>query len=264
MPRKYAPIVYSKSDIKALSEMAANSDDQRLATRALIVLKCIEGKQIKDIAAELGERPNTVILWKNRFSEKGIDGLSNMPRGVYVGKYLDNKAQIIAKIKTPPPEGAKRWTGKALSAELGVPPDVIWRFLRKEHIILKDVPDETDRESCDDDSQDVYDVSLKFSARKDDIMKNENTNDKSKSDNMDLIITARAVGKDGTVIEREIRLDGALPNLNDFDLSTYDGFRRDFNQAEQSIIAGRNQVSDEIIQAYIEAAAKKNKSRKKQ
>lgn len=42
--------------------------------RALMVLRCIEGEQIKDIAADLHERPNTVILWKNRFSANGITG----------------------------------------------------------------------------------------------------------------------------------------------------------------------------------------------
>lgn len=58
----------------------------------------------------------------------------------------------------------------------------------------------------------------------------------SSSENMDLVFIARAIGKDGTVIEKEIRLDDALPNVADFDLSTMEGFRRDFDQLERSIL----------------------------
>lgn len=41
-----------------------------------MILGCVEGKQVKDIANELGEGPNTIILWQNRFINKGVEGLA--------------------------------------------------------------------------------------------------------------------------------------------------------------------------------------------
>lgn len=68
---------------------------------------------------------------------------------------------------------------------------------------------------------------------------------------MDLVFIARAIGKDGTVIEKEIRLDDALPNVADFDLSTMEGFRRDFDQLERSILDARKQLSEGLTEEYI-------------
>ena len=263
MPRKYKPISCSKSDAIRLKELSLDQDNPRLAMRALMVMRCIEGEQIKDIADDLHERPNTVILWRDRFSAEGINGLMNHPRGSSANKYGDDlKQRVLDKLNMEPPSGAKRWTGTSLSSELGVPPDVIWRILRKEKIKLKDPV--SDRGSTPDvqDSEDICEVPLKLVLRKDRTMSNHNDNNTSK--NMDLIITARAVGKDGTVIEKEIRIDDALPDVTDFDISTLTGFRRDFDQLERNILAAREQIASGLTEEYMGEVSKKNKSRKKQ
>ena len=41
-----------------------------LARRARMILELAEGKMAKDAAAELGERPNTVILWRDEVSRE--------------------------------------------------------------------------------------------------------------------------------------------------------------------------------------------------
>ena len=38
--------------------------------RARIILQLAEGKMVKDAAAELGERPSTVILWRDEASRE--------------------------------------------------------------------------------------------------------------------------------------------------------------------------------------------------
>ena len=263
MARKYKPISCSNSDIIKLKELSSDRDNPRLAMRALMVLRCIEGEQIKDIAADLHERPNTVILWKNRFSADGIKGLINLPRGSSANKYGDDlKQRIFEKLNMSPPSGSKRWTGTSLSSELGVPPDVIWRILRKEKIKLKDPVSDRVSASDEQDSEDIYEVPLKLVLRKDRTMSNHNENNTSK--NMDLIITARVVGKDGTVIEKEIRIDDALPDVRDFDISTMTGFRRDFDQLERNILAAREQIASDLTEEYMGEVSKKNRSRKKQ
>ncbi len=81
MPRKYTPITCSKTDFISLQSLAADPLNPRLALRARMILQCLEGKQIKEIAMELGERPNTVILWKNRFLRLGNPRTFQSPSG---------------------------------------------------------------------------------------------------------------------------------------------------------------------------------------
>lgn len=266
MPRTYKPIDCSKSDIIELQQLSAETGDQRMAVRARIVLMCIAGRPIKDIAAELDERPNTVIYWRDRFKENGIPGLGNLPRGKHASRYgKDLKNRIFLLLKEPPPDGAVRWTGISLSKELGVPPDVIWRYLRKANIRLADATPMAAENRAELSAEPiVYDIPLRLSIRKENNMSNNKRNENHTSgENMDLEIIARIKGKDGTIIERKIQMDGVLPNLDDFDLCTLDGFRRDFDQLEKNIIAARSQVSEELEKEYLAAASKKNSSQKK-
>ena len=136
MSKRYKPVNYSKTDIIELDRIATSSDDQRLSMRARIILACIEGRQIKDIAAEFNERPNTVILWRRRFDEQGIQGLYNLPRGKNANRYgSDLKNRVLLLLGETPPDGEPRWTGELLSKKLSVPATVIWRLLRKEGIL---------------------------------------------------------------------------------------------------------------------------------
>lgn len=263
MPRTYKKIEYSKTDIIALSALSIDTSSPRLALRAQMVLKCIEGQQIKDIATELNERPNTVIHWRDRFKTNGLDGLFNLPRGNSANKYgCDLRQRILDKLNTAPPDGSNRWTGKSLSKELGVPPDVIWRCLRKEGIKLAGIVMTRDNDGARQPNE-IYDIPLMLSVRKDDTMAEKHDDSKNNKNtaaagNMDLIITAQIVGKDGTVIEKEIRINDALPNVKDFDLSTKEGFLRDFGRLEKSMLSARGQLTEDITEEYLHAASKKN------
>ena len=246
MARKYTSISCSKTDIIKLEELSSDSSQTRIAIRAQMILQCIKGTQIKDIAAEFHERPNTVILWRDRFIEQGIEGLLNRPRGRNANQYgSDLRERIINKISTDPPSGNKRWTGKLLSVELGIPPDVIWRCLRKAGIQLTDIGGIQ--------TEFTVQLPLLLIARKDNNMSTNN----DVSNKMDLEIIARIIGKDGTVIEKSIRMDDALPNIDDFDLSTREGFLSDLDDYETSILTARNQLSEEITKEYLDAASKK-------
>lgn len=252
MPKRYKPVNCSKTDIFELNEIATSSDDNRLSLRAKMILACIEGRQVKDIAAEFNERPNTVILWRRRFDEQGIQGLYNLPRGKNAYRYgSDLKERLLSLLDENPPEGKARWTGELLSRELSVPAPVIWRLLRKEGIRLSNPPPaetEVITASCE--------IPLQFTFRKECTMKEKtaaNTNQM-----MDLEITAKITAKDGTVIEKKIRLADSIPEFDDFDFSTKEGFLRDFDTLEQTIIKARNEVSEGLTEAYGEHLSKKN------
>lgn len=254
MSRKSKPVYYSKSDLLELKRLAADSHDQRLSLRCQMVLRCIDGSPIKEIAAEFHERPNTVILWRNRFTSEGIPGLHNRPRGKPASVY-DKEAigtHIQELLQNKPPEGATRWNGRMLAEKLGVPPHVVWRYLKKHKINLSDMTLPVERNiKLSLELPITISLECKEAAMK-------NTNNK-----MNLEIIARISDDNGNVIEKKIRLDQAIPNVEDFDLSTREGFLRDFDDLERNIINARNQMGDQITAAFMEEASKKNSRKPK-
>jgi transposase len=138
MPRTAKKADCTESDIISLHKIInAHTSEQRMARRAKMVLMCTEGRQIKDIAKELGERPNTVILWRDRFIEQGIKGLKDSQRSgkpVTYGKKF--RTLVLSKLTEKPPNGQANWDGATLAANLNVSADAIWRLLRKEGIRL--------------------------------------------------------------------------------------------------------------------------------
>lgn len=55
-------------------------EEVRIVERSRIVLACLEGKQIKDVARELGTSVLTVSKWRRRFAASGVNGLLDLPR----------------------------------------------------------------------------------------------------------------------------------------------------------------------------------------
>ena len=58
----------------------AQEDGQTLKLRARIILAAAEGRSNTDIAGGLHVHRNTVILWRRRFTELRLDGLTDEPR----------------------------------------------------------------------------------------------------------------------------------------------------------------------------------------
>ena len=117
--------------------ISAHKSEQRMVRRAKMILMCAEGHQIKDIAHELGERQNTVILWRDRFIEQGIKGLNDTQRSgkpVIYGEEF--RTLVLSKLSEKPPNGQAKWDGVTLANELNVSADAVWRLLRKEGIQL--------------------------------------------------------------------------------------------------------------------------------
>jgi transposase len=108
-----------------------------MVRRAKMILMCIEGRRIKDIAAELKERPNTVILWRDRFIECGLWELSDISRPGKPATYGEEfRTLVLNKLAEEPPNGQANWDGQSVATELNVSVDAVWRLLRKEGIQL--------------------------------------------------------------------------------------------------------------------------------
>jgi transposase len=102
-----------------------------------MVLACIEGKRIIDIAAELNEQVDIIIKWRDRFLTNGIAGLNDAHRPGKPVIYGDEwKKTVLEKLNDKPPNNQARWDGPTLAAELRTSEDAVQRFLQKEGIQL--------------------------------------------------------------------------------------------------------------------------------
>lgn len=138
MPRVAKKIICSEEDHTELLKIVHSPKSaQRIVQRAKMVLACLEGKAIKNIAEEMNERPNTVILWRDRFSKLGIPGLEDQLRKGRSVIYGDDfRNAVLNKLKEPPPDGLAHWDGPTLAKILNTSVDAVWRLLRKEGIQL--------------------------------------------------------------------------------------------------------------------------------
>ncbi|MBE0437876.1 MAG: IS630 family transposase, partial [Methylomicrobium sp.] len=138
MPKK-APIPRcSEKDRITLDEwIHSRTQELRLVERAKIVTKCLEGESVGRIACDLKIRPNTVIDWRRRFDEEGVNGLRDRPRSGKPPRYdAEFRNQVLKTLELPPPSGQARWDGPAIAEHLKTSVHAVWRVLRKEGICL--------------------------------------------------------------------------------------------------------------------------------
>jgi len=104
----------------------AVSSEVRMVERARIVLAAAEGLKGVEIAGRVGCSEPTVVKWRGRYAERGIEGLKDAPRsGAPLTHGPETRALLIAKACTrpePTAEGARRerWTYEELGAEVGM------------------------------------------------------------------------------------------------------------------------------------------------
>ena len=85
-----------------------------------MILQCLDGWKISEIAKANRVASATVIFWENRYIESGIEGLSDFARSGRSVKYAQGfKATILAKLEEGPPTGyliahSRRWLANHL------------------------------------------------------------------------------------------------------------------------------------------------------
>ena len=134
-----AKVVTCDKEVRQRLEQIARSQKEeiRLVRRARIILGCLDGKRIKDISAELGEKADVIIKWRDRFIAEGISGLSDVARSGKPVTYGDEwKREVLEKLDEKPPNNLSRWDEPTLARELNTSEDAIQRFLQKEGIQL--------------------------------------------------------------------------------------------------------------------------------
>jgi len=109
-----------------------------MVERAQIILGCLAGQRVKEVARACHTRPNTVIKWRQRFAQQGLAGLRDAPRPGAKRVYgEDFRKRVLALLEQPPPSGQASWDGPAVAATLQGSVHAVWRVLRQQGICLQ-------------------------------------------------------------------------------------------------------------------------------
>jgi transposase len=109
-----------------------------MVERARIVLACLEGKEIQQVAKELGTSIPTVSKWRKRFAQHGIGGLGDRARSGKPPTYgLQFRDRVLKLLEQAPPAGQAQWDGPSVAQRLKASVHAVWRVLRREGIYLQ-------------------------------------------------------------------------------------------------------------------------------
>ena len=139
MARNAATITCGPDDRQELERLAGSrTESKQMIERAQIILGCLAGKRVQEVARTCHTRPNTVIKWRQRFAQRGLAGLVDAPRPGAKPLYgADFRNRVLALLEQPPPAGQACWDGPAVAAALKGSVHAVWRVLRKEGICLQ-------------------------------------------------------------------------------------------------------------------------------
>jgi transposase len=131
MPRTAPALAIAAEDLHTLGQWSrSNSIQAALAERARILLLAARGLPNAEIARQVGCSRPTVLLWRRRFTERGLDGLGDQPRpGRPQTVRRDRRAEILAATLAPPPEhlGVTHWSTRLLADQVGVSRNTVAR-----------------------------------------------------------------------------------------------------------------------------------------
>jgi transposase len=101
------------------------------AQRARIVLLAAEGTTNTEIAQRVGVTRQTVVSWRARYVEGGLDGLGDVARPGRPRR-LDHAKVVAETLKAPPKKlGVTHWSSRLLAARLGIDNTTVARAWRE-------------------------------------------------------------------------------------------------------------------------------------
>lgn len=129
---KETTIKISPEQEKELLRLArARNTPQKMALRAGIILAAAGGESNIAIARQLHTSRPTVILWEQRFREKGLNGLKDIPRSPRPSPIGQGKIQQIIAATLAKPENATQWSTRTLAEKMGVSHMTVYRIWKK-------------------------------------------------------------------------------------------------------------------------------------
>lgn len=137
MPR-HKPVLMLTTDQRQQIQqwLAAHGTPQRVALRCCIVVAAAEGQSDVAIAAALAVSRPTVILWRERFAEQGLEGLWKIAPGrgrkpIYGPDKV--KAVIDATLLTKP-KGMTQWSCRLMAKQQGLSKSTVSNLWRSHNL----------------------------------------------------------------------------------------------------------------------------------
>jgi transposase/transposase-like protein len=126
-----APLLVAEKQRLVLERLVRSHTAQhREVQRARVLLMASEGFANTRIASEVGVAPMTVKAWRERFSEDGLKGFSNVRPGRGRKPSIPaGKVEEIVRLtlhETPP--GETHWSCRSMAARAGVSPATVQRI----------------------------------------------------------------------------------------------------------------------------------------
>ena len=132
MGRPSTPLELSESDRKQLQSMAqSRSLPHGLVRRAEIILLAAEGWPHEAIGGAVGVSRVTVGKWRQRFLDRGLNGLHDEPRPGAPRSITDEQvAELVYKTLKTKPKDQTQWSLRSMGAETGLTKDAVHRIWR--------------------------------------------------------------------------------------------------------------------------------------
>ena len=258
MARKSEPLQCSQDNIEELQALTQDSSQPRIAERATLVLEFVKGSTITEIAQRYSVQANTVIKWKRRYAEQGIEGLLSLPRGNTKDVYgKDFKKRLVALVHSAPPNGAPYWTAPMLADELNVPLYAVHVYLRKSKIRLLELRSTSKAKTCEAraNDQNVRGIVEVNDEIEDDDEIDELGVGKGEDNGIKLDIEVMLLARDASgnvVFKTEMGRHGLLAAENRFDGKDLPRFLRDMGISEKELYATILEASEQFVQRYKE------------
>ncbi len=133
MARIGQPIeVTSEERDELLTMSRSHKLEKRYVERSMIILYSIEGKSLEQIIELTGKSRPVVNKWRQRFRERGLEGLKDAPRS---GKPKtitpEQKAMVIEKACTRPEGGYTNWSQDRIAKEVGISQSKVFQILQQ-------------------------------------------------------------------------------------------------------------------------------------
>src|ERR1700729_2589672 len=117
------PFKLSAVDRQKIQEwIAAHGTPQQVALRCRIIIGASEGESDSAISRRLSVNRNTVILWRKRFAEAGLDGLWEVApgRGRKPIYEMDKIAAVVDATLQTRPAGMTHWSCRTMARSQGI------------------------------------------------------------------------------------------------------------------------------------------------
>ncbi len=139
MARTAPTISCDSNQRRELERLAASrTESKQMVERARIIIGCLAGRRVREIARQCQTRPNTVIKWRQRFVGQGLKGLRDAPRPGAQRRYDEAfRKRVLSVLEQPPPVGQASWDGPAVARAVEGSVHAVWRVLRREGICLQ-------------------------------------------------------------------------------------------------------------------------------